>query len=202
MPACRAPSSPPEPSPPHGSAPASGRCPGGCRRSRRARCRSVDCRSRRAPTGTHLSKLARFPQSREHAACALAQLGAPTVPSFFVIHGEGDGDEVNRCSQEDPHGQRARGRSSLSRPFGRLKSSRSCTSRTLSISKRSSPRQGQREMSRGSKMKIAWFIASSKREMLSGGIHTQDCFEQIFCKVNLDLALLFGNTVISSAEYS
>ncbi|XP_025827736.1 uncharacterized protein LOC112902779 isoform X2 [Panicum hallii] len=70
-------------------------------------------------------------------------------------------------------------RASLSRPFGRLKSSRSCTSRTLSISKRSSPRQGQREMSRGSKMKIAWFIASSKREMLSGGIHTQDCFEQL-----------------------
>ncbi|PUZ44761.1 hypothetical protein GQ55_8G145500 [Panicum hallii var. hallii] len=193
MPACRAPSSPPEPSLPHRSAPASGRCPGGCRRSRRARCRSVDCRSRRAPTGTLLSKLARFPQSREHAACALAQLGAPTVPSFFVIHGEGDGDEVNRGSQEDPHGQRARALKAA--PPERCQSQRD---RHLA---RFDKYNGQREMSRGSKMKIAWFIASSKREMLPGGIHTQDCFEQI-CKVNLDLALLFGNTVISSAEYS
>jgi len=70
---------------------------------------------------------------------------APT-DSFFVvtgtrqsIHGEGDGDIGNHGSQEDPHGHWARGLP-YHGPSRRLKSSRSCTTRTSAISKRlSSP---------------------------------------------------------------
>jgi len=136
-------------------------------------------REARADRGGHLRvRIARnspdSPIPRDDA-CASAQLGAPHWFVFCFdccqasIHGEGDGDEGNRGAQEDPHGQRARGRkyspftlpwlafwntywfaaltsfefgaSSLSRPSARLKSSRSCTTRTSSISKRSSPHQ-------------------------------------------------------------
>ena len=56
------------------------------------------------------------PKFHDYGACAPAHPGAPSLTRFSCdccqasVHGEGEGDERNRGAQEDPHGQRARGR--------------------------------------------------------------------------------------------